>query len=212
MSMALTPYIDFIMILACVYGDPHIVTVDGHKYTFNGKGEFTLIETEDNVFALQGRMEQALDLEGASAPGTVFTAIVAELTNTDTSVQFQVEGNGLRVLLNGEVVRFDDVPEQKFDNVGLLNKGNGTVVAIFSIGVSIEIKVENGIISVMLVGLPESMRSKTRGLMGTLNGIIDDDLIPKGRVNSIPLESSLEDIHNLFGITCESVMPMFVGK
>ena len=186
-----------------MYGDPHVVTVDGHKYTFNGKGEFTLIETVDNVFALQGRMEQVLDLEGNSAPGTVFTAIVAQLTNAGTSVQFQVEGDGLQVLLNGEIVAFDDVPEQKFENVGLLNKGNETVVAVFSIGASIEIKVENRIISVMLVGLPESMRSKTRGLMGTFNGITTDDLIPKRRASSIPLESSLEDIHSLFGITCE---------
>lgn len=192
-----------IMILACVYGDPHIVTVDGHKYTFNGKGEFTLIETEDNVFALQGRMEQVLDLEGNSAPGTVFTAIVAQLIDAGTSVQFQVERDGLQVLLNGEIVAFDDVPELKFGNVGLLSKGNETVVAVFSIGVSITIKVENGIISVMLVGLPESMRRKTKGLMGTFNGIISDDLIPKGIAKSIPLESSLEDIHNLFGITCE---------
>lgn len=189
--------------IACVYGDPHIITVDGHKYTFNGKGEFTLIGTEDDIFTLQGRMEQAVDLEGTSAPGTVFTAIVARLTSAETSVQFQVVENGLQVLLNGVVVTFDDVSEQEFDNVGLLNKGNETIVAVFSIGASIEIKAENGIISVMLIGLPESMRSKTRGLMGTFNGIVDDDLIPKGRVKSIPLQSSLEDLHNQFGITCE---------
>jgi hypothetical protein len=186
-----------------VYGDPHVVTVDGHKYTFNGKGEFTLIETEGNVFTLQGRMEQAMDLEGASAPGTVFTAIVAHLVATDTSIQFQVAEDGLEVLLNGELVTFDDVSQQNFDNVALLDKGNETVVAVFSIGASVEIKVENEIISVMLVGLPESLISKTRGLMGTFNGITSDDLIPKGGVKSIPLDSSLEDIHNMFGITCK---------
>jgi hypothetical protein len=52
----------------------------------------------------------------------------------------------------------------------------------------------------MLVGLPESLRNKTRGFMGTFNGITSDDLIPKGGVKSIPLDSSLED-------TCKYVVP-----
>ena len=33
--------------LARTRGDPHLVTLDGHKYTFNGRGEFTLTETSD---------------------------------------------------------------------------------------------------------------------------------------------------------------------
>ena len=191
---------------ACVYGDPHIVTLDGLKYTFNGKGEFTLIETEDNTFTLQGRMEQILDPEGSLTPGTVFTAIVAKQINTDTSVQFQVEGSGLRALVDREVVAFDDVSVQEFDNIELLDKGNNTILAIFSSGINIEIKTENGIISVMLVGLPSSMLSTTQGLMGTFNGIVIDDLIPKGGSRSILLDSSLEIIHNDFGITCEFLM------
>ena len=188
---------------ACVYGDPHIVTLDGHKYTFNGKGEFTLIETEDNVFTLQGRMEQILDPEGSLTPGTVFTAIVAKESSTDTSVQFEIEGSGLRTLVNSEVVVFDDVSVQEFDDIALLDKGNNTILAILSGGANIEIKAENGIISVMLISLPESFLSTTQGLMGTFNGIKPDDLVPKGESQSIPLDSSLEDIHNEFGITCE---------
>ena len=190
--------------IACSYGDPHIVTLDGHKYTFNGKGEFTLIETEDNVFTLQGRMEAAIDPDGSPAPGTVFTAIVAKQFSTDTTVQFEVEGSGLRVSVNGGVVKFDDISEQLFDNVGLLDRGNNTILALFASGINIEIKTENEIISVLLVGLPDSMKSTTNGLMGTFNGIISDDLIPRGGTKSIPLDSSLEDIHYQFGMTCES--------
>lgn len=179
------------------------MTVDGHKYTFNGKGEFTLIETDGNVFALQGRMEQAVDPDGSPALGTVFTAIVARHVNTMTSVQFEVKEDELQVLVNGELVTFGDVSLLEFDYVTLRDKGNASVLALFPIGATVEAKVENGIISVMLVGLPESMRGRTRGLMGTFNGIVSDDLIPKGGVKSIPLESSLEDIHNQFGITCK---------
>ena len=191
-----------------MYGDPHIVTLDGHKYTFNGKGEFTLIITEDQDFGLQGRMEQAIDRDGNLAPGTVFTAIVA--TDTKNTVQFEVAGSGLRVLLNGEVVSFDDISLQEFGDVSLLDKGNETVLALFGVGVNVEITVENAIISVMLVGLPESMLSKTRGLMGTFSGTVADDLIPKGGVRSIPLDSSLEVIHDLFGITCELLHDVYM--
>ena len=45
--------------LACVFGDPHLITLDLHKYTFNGYGEYMLIETVDNSFTLQGRMVEA---------------------------------------------------------------------------------------------------------------------------------------------------------
>ena len=157
----------------------------------------------DNTFTLQGRMEQILDPEGSLTPGTVFTAIVAKQFNTDTSIQFEVEGSGLRALVDGEVVVFDDVSVQEFDNIELLDKGNNTILAIFSSGINIEVKTENGFISVMLVGLPRSMWRTTQGLMGTFNGILSDDLIPKGGSRSIPLDSSLEDIHNIFGITCK---------
>ena len=160
----------------------------------------------DNTFTLQGRMEQILDPEGSLTPGTVFTAIVAKQFNTDTSIQFEVEGSGLRALVDREVVTFDDVPLQEFDNIGLLDKGNNTILAIFSSGINIEVKTENGFISVMLVGLPGSRWRTTRGLMGTFNGILSDDLIPKGGSKSIPLDSSLEDIHNIFGITCKFLM------
>ena len=154
---------------------------------------------------MQGRMESAIDASGSPAPGTVFTAIVARDFNTQTSVQFEVEGSGLQVLVNGELVTFDDVDLQEFDSISVNSKENNTVLAHFSNGVNIEIKVENEIISVMLIGLPYSMRTMTQGLMGNFNGIISDDLLPRGGIKFIPLDSSLEDIHNLFGITCETL-------
>ncbi len=107
-----------------MYGDPHIVTLDGHKYTFNGKGEFTLIETKNNRFTLQGRMEQVVDSTGDLAPGTVFTAIIAKEVDTDTSVQFEITSEGLHALVNSEVVEFGDVVVEEFGNVTLLDKGN----------------------------------------------------------------------------------------
>ena len=36
------------------WGDPHITTLDGYQYTFNGWGEYILLKVEDQ-FELQGR-------------------------------------------------------------------------------------------------------------------------------------------------------------
>ena len=97
-----------------IYGDPHIVTLDGHKYTFNGKGEFILIQTTSYVFALQGRMEQAIDPEGTPSPGTVFTAIVAKQVSSNTSVQFEVNPNEDSLLV------MVDAMSEEFDGVSIL--------------------------------------------------------------------------------------------
>ncbi len=55
----------------------------------------------------------------------------------------------------------------------------------------------------MLVSLPESLKGMTSGLMGTFNGIVSDDLIPRFQDKSLPLDSSIEDIHTTFGLTCK---------
>ena len=99
-----------------MYGDPHLVTLDGHRYTFNGKGEFTLVETHDNSITVQGRMEQAVDSTGNTAPGTVFTSIVAhQAGDVERTVEFQVnQGGGLDILVDQERVNFTDLQERNF--------------------------------------------------------------------------------------------------
>ena len=83
----------------------------------------------------------------------------------------------------------------------VIDAGNNTGIAEFSGGFNIEIRVENGIISVMLVTLPNQYRGLTSGLMGNYNGDTSDDLIRKGTTVSIPLDSDNEEIFE-FGNTC----------
>ena len=44
-------------LVAATAGDPHITTLDGVSYTFNGVGEYYLLDTEDNILQVQGRAE-----------------------------------------------------------------------------------------------------------------------------------------------------------
>ena len=184
-------------------GDPHIVTLDGQKYTFNGNGEFTLIGTPDDSFTLQGRMIPAADTNGSATLATVFSAIVGKQSDSD-SIQFELTENGTATFVNDEPVDFSVLQEQEFNNVTVADLGNSTLSAAFSSGAYLEVKEENGIISVLIISLPERFKGMpTHGLMGSFNGNNSDDLLPRLATNSLPLNSSLQEIHELFGLTCK---------
>ena len=51
------------------WGDPHITTTDGRRYTFNGLGEYVLMRTNNSNFEVQGRTALA-----ANSNATIFSA------------------------------------------------------------------------------------------------------------------------------------------
>lgn len=188
--------------VACIYGDPHIVTLDGHKYTFNGKGEYILIETDDGSFAFQGRMAEAINSFGQESGATVFTSLVLKEVDSDT-VQVDLTPDGLVALVNGEKADFVNMTKLEFDQV-IVEKGtNQTITVTFASGTFMEVTTANDIISTMVVSLPTVMQGLTRGLMGNYNGNVTDDLQSKNGSTTVSVNSSLEDIHYSFGITCE---------
>ena len=38
-----------------MFGDPHFITFDGVTYSFNGKGEYSLVVSESRGLVIQGR-------------------------------------------------------------------------------------------------------------------------------------------------------------
>lgn len=181
-----------------------MVTFDGHQYTFNGKGEFVLVETPDGSFSLQGRMLPITTAQNTSSQATVYKVIVGKQNDSDT-VQFEIiDECGFIALVNGEQVIFGLINQQEFNNVVVNYLGNSTFSASFSSGAYVEAKEEVGIISVVSVSLPPSFEeSGTRGLMGSLNGNITDDLLPNSGQEPLSLNSSVREIHEHFGITCK---------
>ena len=184
-----------------------MVTLDGFKYTFNGKGEYILIQTDDNSFTLQGRMEEAPVIGSTDANATVFTALVAKLKDSDI-VQFQIIEQ-IQIIINGEIVEFDDTIDVIPYKEVMVKKGeNSSYSATFSNGIHIEVYQElnsnnEAFISTMIVSLPESFKGTTSGLMSSFNDDQSDDLLPKNGTKPLPLNSTLETIHWKFGITCE---------
>ncbi|KAJ8307335.1 hypothetical protein KUTeg_015419 [Tegillarca granosa] len=66
------------------YGDPHIESLDGKQYTFNGLGEYVLMKivNENVTFELQARTERILKENGTYNNATVFTAFALKEGNT----------------------------------------------------------------------------------------------------------------------------------
>ena len=184
------------------FGDPHLVTLDGYKYTFNGKGEFILVETIGERFILQGRMVEQPRRNNSISGGTVFGAFVAKENDSD-SVQFELNQQGFVALVNGDSVDFGMLVSQRFANVTVSDKGNGTLSADFTSGTSIQVTEKNGIISDILITIPNEYFNRTRGLLGQFNRDTTDDLRPANTSVPLPLNSSPEMIHYQFGLTCE---------
>ena len=191
--------------VAWVFGDPHMVTLDGYKYTFNGKGEFTLVKHKDDMFTLQARMIEIEDSNGMPASATVFSAIAAKQYDSDV-VEFRQSRRGLDALVNGVMVDFENLPRQQFNNVILSDLGNQMLSALFTSGAHLQAKVENGIISVLLVSLPDSFHNATYGLMGVFNKDMTDDLMIKNSSQYLPLDSSDNEIYMWFGLSCKSLL------
>ena len=191
---------------ATIIGDPHIISLDGFKYTFNGKGEFLLIDHVNGIFTLQGRMIDTRELPTTFSVNraTVFSAVVGKQNDSD-AVQFEInqQQNGIDIIVGGKRINLDGIFQETFNNVTVFNLGNNSFAASFSGGCFIKVKEENSFISVLSVTAPLSFKGLTRGIMGNYNGDTTDDLIARNVTEPLPHNSSIDVIHYEFGITCK---------
>ena len=203
----------YVYCTARAFGDPHLVSLDGQMYTFNGKGEFILVESLDEDLMVQVRFTEPNIINGSNqtvaSTGTVISALVAKHRESDT-VQFEVIEDNLVTLVNGDEVDFNELSELKFNNLTVTSKGNRTYFASLASGVSITVTENNGVMSDVTVTLPDKYYRNTHGLMGQYNGDTSDDLLPQNSSTHIPLNSSIEDIHYQFGLTCKYMLIIII--
>ena len=55
-----------ILLVATGFGDPHVFTLDGFEYTFNGLGEYVLLQMPSMDLVVQARTSQAVNGTGDS--------------------------------------------------------------------------------------------------------------------------------------------------
>lgn len=68
-----------ISFLVWFWGDPHIKTLDDKGYTFNGIGEYVMVDADNGTFILQARTVLA---PGNRSIATIFSAGAAKEYNT----------------------------------------------------------------------------------------------------------------------------------
>ena len=191
-----------------MFGDPHLVTLDGHKYTFNGHGEFTLIQSLDKSLTIQVRMTEPptnnASNQTLAGSGTVISAIVAKHIDSDT-VQFELIDNRLVAIVNTNEVDFSEISELQFENLTVTSKGNKTLSAILAARVTITVQEKNNILLDLAVTLSDDYYQNIGGLLGNYNGDKDDDLQPKNGSASLPLNATIEEIHYQFGLSCKDI-------
>ncbi|GFS21662.1 sushi, nidogen and EGF-like domain-containing protein 1 [Elysia marginata] len=67
-------------------GDPHMETLDGHAYTFNGLGSFTLLKVKDSTAVVQVKATRAKNTQGQLENATVFTGLAVRSSGADSPV------------------------------------------------------------------------------------------------------------------------------
>uniref|UniRef100_A0A452EIE7 Mucin 4, cell surface associated n=1 Tax=Capra hircus TaxID=9925 RepID=A0A452EIE7_CAPHI len=191
---------------AWMVGDPHITTLDGVNYTFNGLGDFLLVWTQDrNSFLLQGRTAQT-----HSANATNFIGFAAEYRSSSLhpiTVQWLLKPNNtIHVQLNNQSIAFEtngeDTKDQEiFSSSGVIMTHYGSTVSASFDGagaVAVSVLAISHILHTSC-SLSKGYQSHTEGLRGFWNGNPDDDFrMPNG--STIPKRSSEEMIFH-YGMT-----------
>ena len=60
-----------------------MITLDGVEYTFNGYGEYHILQVAGPEFKLQGRMQPLINEDGNATRATVYKAFTMKENNSD---------------------------------------------------------------------------------------------------------------------------------
>ncbi|XP_043558361.1 mucin-4-like isoform X1 [Chiloscyllium plagiosum] len=157
------------------FGDPHVVTLDSVKYTFNGLGEFIVLNVIDDngalTFTLHGRTlragvnrtSQATSFVALAARGPSGTKVQWNL-NDDDEISVMVDGSIFEVTENSTYIK----------QVTLQKTSNNETVATFEGGASITVSGMKGALA-FTTTLDNSLKNKTEGLLGVWNDDKTDD-------------------------------------
>ncbi|XP_053372837.1 uncharacterized protein LOC123559410 [Mercenaria mercenaria] len=198
--------------LSSSWGDPHITTLDGARYTFNGRGEFTLlkIEEKDAMANVQVRTELA---STTNKDATVFVGLAAQVGETENGDKVELILNrtsqSCRIYANG-VFKETALPTKKLNHINLggleifsdpNDDANKTIIITFSARISIQIHFSDILNIVASVPRDAPFHGKTTGLLGNNNDNDTDDFRPRNdSSNPLSKNSSEEDLYK-FGIT-----------
>uniref|UniRef100_A0A8C4RBG3 Mucin-like protein n=1 Tax=Eptatretus burgeri TaxID=7764 RepID=A0A8C4RBG3_EPTBU len=165
-------------IFTAVFGDPHLITLDGVSYTFNGLGDFIILHANTTTGALlkiHGRTQQAGPFQNLSA--TNFVTLAAKEGDGPT-VEWRMSGDDSTIIfLDGH--SFNVTDEQVPMNETLFWRPVPSAVMVsFPSGASINVTAEAAALQ-FTISLSSDFYNKTRGLLGVFNKHQKDDFVAR---------------------------------
>ncbi|XP_020340683.1 sushi domain-containing protein 2 isoform X1 [Oncorhynchus kisutch] len=160
-----------------VFGDPHFITFDGVSYSFNGKGEYTIMVSESKELTIQGRTEPVILTNGSMVKATKLSAVaMREGTSDIIEVRLGNPQDHLQVLQNQTSLSFSEQSWMDLKGVFVFSPNPTNVTVMFPSGAGVELRLRGGTMTTTVL-LPEVFKDFTRGLLGKMNGDPKDDLV-----------------------------------
>ena len=156
---------------ADIFGDPHLVTLDGLGYDFQAAGEFTLVENTSGAdLNVQVRTEPV--------PGSdLVSVITAMATDMGQGASIMIDAFAAPALLVDGVAT--EVTPTGADPItvgdGQVFFDGETYIVVFGSGEALSIKVFDGFMNVCVFLDPARDNDSVRGLLGNANGDLSDD-------------------------------------
>ncbi|NES17956.1 MAG: hypothetical protein F6K41_03295 [Symploca sp. SIO3E6] len=173
-----------------IFGDPHLLTFDRRRLSFQAVGEFIQAQTLDDQFEVQGRYKQA----GENA--SLVNAVAIKLGQD--RVGFYA-GQNSQLRINGKLTTVED-NLLVLPGGGQIYRDNGTYVVVSPNGEGVkvqEVSAGDGSLIVEVV-MPETQRGQVKGLLGNFNGDSSDDIQTRtGEV--LPKNPNYEQLYKEFG-------------
>ena len=211
-----------------MWGDPHFQTIDGMFYTFNGFGEYILLQSEAKNFTVQVRLAH-VDETNMDQMATVISAVVV-VQGTVQPVQVeQQSGGGIVMYVDGtstelpaeeeSLIVTEDTTYDSFTDftasdpdfssteyISIRHSASEELVIASSSGASVMVSGSSAALH-LAVEVNDAFINSTEGLLGYFNGDPSDDFYsPNGTVVS---NTSTESELYTYGKLCKSLCFFF---
>ena len=215
-------YYAFTFSPAFMWGDPHMQTIDGLTYTFNGYGEYVLLHSQENSLSVQARLA-LLEPSDTDFNATVISAVVV-VQGSAQPVQVERRDNGsVAIYVNGSlislsteegssVIATESVMYDSFNDFLMSEQNSSTadyvslsynddnLVISTSSGASVSVSSAISVLQ-LAVQVVDSFINATEGLLGHFNMDSSDDLYTPDRT-TLPSNSTDRDVFD-YGLLCE---------
>ena len=157
--------------------DPHLETVDGAQYTFNGLGVYVMVSArlgdEETLMQVSTRL-----LGG----GTVFSGFAITHSDGTKLEAFISQSGAFEVIINNNLVTLHHLSSITVDNVMIMEKSLENFIFHFRPSdLIVQVLITDGFLN-LFTSVPPTFHSNMQGLLGFYDGNSENDFLASGNV------------------------------